>query len=313
MPKITNILVICGPTASGKTSLAIEIAKVLHQKTKSVVNILSVDSRQVYDDLDLVTGKDIPIDLPSSIKLYGIDVVKRDSTVNLWEFSNYAKNVIRKSLSENTPLIIVGGTGLYLKSITSDYLNVNVPKDEKLRTKLESLDKDALQKLLLRLNPAKYHSLNHSDANNPRRLIRAIEISSSRSASDQKKTHKSLPGSVRFVWIGIHQSKESQSEKIRQRVVERIESGAINEVKKLIQKLPDKNLPIYTSLGTKNIIDYLDGKITKEELIDQWTSAEIKYARRQMVWFRKQPGIIWYDKGKINKSLAIQMAAKLKK
>ncbi len=312
MSKKTNILVICGPTASGKTSLAIEIAKAID----STVNILSADSRQIYQGLDLVTGKDIPSDLPESIKFYGLDLAKPDSNFNLWQFTDYAKNIIQNSLKENIPLIVVGGTGLYLKAITSDYLNINIPKNEKLRRKLESMDKPALQKLLLKKNPEKYQSLNHSDLNNPRRLIRAIEIATSSLRGAKRRGNLTPSIQVRlpnFLWVGIVQDKELLKEKIRRRVSDRIESGAIEEVKNIFQKFPDQTLPIYTSLGVKHITQYLDKKITHEELIDLWATSELDYARRQMVWFKKQSGIIWYDKSKINKALAGRLATKLKK
>ncbi len=312
MSSKTNIIVICGPTASGKTSLALSIASQLPK-----ANILSTDSRQVYRGLDIVTGKDIPPDLSDSIKFYGLDLVSPGSDFNLWMFTDYAKKVIQSSLKENVPLIIVGGTGMYLKAITSDFLNINIPKNDKLRQKLEAMDKLSLQKLLLKINPEKFQSLNNSDLNNPRRLIRAIEIATTslRGAKRRGNLTPSItdPTTPNFLWIGIEQDKEILKEKIRQRVIDRIGSGAIEEVRDLLRKFPDQTLPIYTSLGVKNIIEYLDKKITREELIDSWSGSELDYARRQMVWFKKQPGIIWYDKGKINKALASRLATKLKK
>lgn len=296
-----NILIICGPTASGKTSLALKVAHLLPK-----VNILSADSRQVYQGLDIVTGKDIPKGLPLSIKLFGIDIAEANKKYNLSDFTHYSKVIVQQSLDQNTPLIIVGGTGLYLKAITSNLLNVHVPPNDKLRKKLEKLDIPKLQNKLQKLNLEKFASLNNSDVNNPRRLIRAIEIASSlpvgahRDAPDKPLPH--------FLWLGLRQDKEAQKAGIRQRVIERLDAGAPAEVKKLFKKYSVQSLPLFSSLGVTQIIEYLDKKISREELIDRWTAAEIDYARRQMVWFQKQPGIIWYDKSKVNKMLAEKLA-----
>jgi tRNA A37 N6-isopentenylltransferase MiaA len=105
--------------------------------------------------------------------------------------------------------------------------------------------------------------------------------------------------------------KDDISEAIKTRVIERLENGATNEVKKLLQKNPDTKLPVYTSLGVSQILSFLQSKISLEELKDIWARAEIDYARRQIVWFKKQVGIIWYDKGTNRKALAKELAKKL--
>ncbi len=312
MTKINQtILVICGPTASGKTSLALSIAKELvgaiHESPVStpIVNILSVDSRQIYQDLDILTGKDIPTELPPSIKVFGLNLIKADQVMNLADFVRYAHKVISNSIKENIRLIIVGGTGLYLKAVTSNLLDVNVPPNEKLRTKLEKLNTEELKKILLQSNPAKYHSLNNSDINNPRRLIRAIEIAKFKKPNRRGFIHETRNIDYHFSFLGLRPDKETQIKNIRDRVLDRLKNGALDEVKTLLKKYPNKNFPIFTSLGVSPIIDFLEKKISREELVNQWASAEIDYARRQMVWFKKQPEIIWYDKD--NQPLATEL------
>lgn len=301
-----NILIICGPTASGKTSLALALAKKLvgahHDAPVSSpsVHILSADSRQVYQGLDIVTGKDIPQDLPPGIKFFGLNIVNPSESFNLSDYVTYARQVMEDSLASKTPLIIVGGTGLYLQAITSSLLTVQVPPDQKLRTRLEKLDLATLKKQLAKMNPEKFSSLNNSDANNPRRLIRAIEITQSPSPKESPRQvllrgDSLLESSHHFHWVGLKQDKEVQKKKIRQRVIDRLEHGAIQEVESLKQSFPHQEFSLFTSLGVKEIMCYLDQKITYDELLDLWSSAEIDYARRQMVWFKKQPGIIWYD------------------
>lgn len=295
-----NILVICGPTASGKTSLALKIAGLLPR-----CNLLSVDSRQIYQDLDLITGKDIPADLSPNIKFYGLNLVSPNQIFNVSDFTNYSQKVIADSLAQNIPLIIVGGTGLYLQAITSNLLTVHIPPNSVLRNELEKLDLPSLKKRLRELNPVKFNSLNNSDVNNPRRLIRAIEITSSNQSPSANFTE--IP-THSFVWIGLSQDKELQKENIQKRVQARLKEGAVQEVQSLLKKYRNSKLSIFSSLGVKQILEFLDQKITKEELINLWTLAENDYARRQMVWFRKQPGIIWYDRSKINQLLVEKLA-----
>ena len=283
-----QIVIICGPTASGKTSLALQLAKELKK-----VNILSVDSRQVYNDLDIITGKDIPNNLPKNIAIYGHNIFNPDERANLADFQRYSQAIIESSNTTHTPLIIVGGTGLYLKSLTQKLADVSVPPNPKLREKLEKLSLIELQETLRKTNPEKLNSLNHSDFMNPRRLIRYIEISQSKTKS---KHDISLQKEITFHWIGLLPEKETLKENIRNRVIARINSGAVGEVTSLQKWFPDNRLAIYTSLGVSQIIDFLAGKLTKKELIDAWTNAEVDYARRQIVWFKKQPSIVWYDK-----------------
>jgi tRNA dimethylallyltransferase len=281
-----NILVICGPTASGKTGLALQLGKELPK-----ANILSVDSRQVYKELDIITGKDIPKNLPKKISIFGHNLFNPDERANLADFVRYSQKIILDSKKSDTPLIIVGGTGLYLKAITQNLSNVEIPPNPKLRQKLEKLSLEKLQDKLKKENPNKFSSLNRSDFMNPRRLIRALEIS----ASPLQPKVQSHPA-VSTTWIGLMPDKITLKENIRNRVLVRLKLGAIEEVKHLIKNFPNRKLTIYSSLGVSQIIDFLDKKIMKEELIETWTNAEADYARRQIVWFKKQPGIVWYDK-----------------
>ncbi|NCP47231.1 hypothetical protein COT86_02295 [Candidatus Collierbacteria bacterium CG10_big_fil_rev_8_21_14_0_10_43_36] len=340
-----TILVICGPTSSGKTSLALSIASSL-RSTKCCgnltpprsVNILSADSRQIYKGLDIVTGKDIPRDLPQGIRYFGLDLVEPNQPFNLSDYVNYSQKMINESFIQSIPLIIVGGTGLYLQAITSDLLNVHVPSNPSLRLDLEKLDLQSLQSRLSKLNPHKFASLNNSDLHNPRRLIRAIEIFSSQqktlplssspsvipaeagihpmsTAFSSSNVIASFGTSNRgnltppnFLWVGLKVDKVIQKSQINHRVIDRLENGAVEEVKNIIKKYPDLHLPIYTSLGVKQILQFLHHEISQETLVDLWTASEVDYARRQMVWFKKQPSIFWYDKSEVDKSLSQKLA-----
>ncbi|HEX9008241.1 MAG TPA: tRNA (adenosine(37)-N6)-dimethylallyltransferase MiaA [Patescibacteria group bacterium] len=297
-----KVLIICGPTATGKTSLALKIAKIL-----GGASILSADSRQIYTGLDIVSGKDIPKDLDSSIRFFGINLFKPNQIANLSEYVGYARKVLKEEISENHPVIIVGGTGLYLKGLTEELSDIGVPNDLDLRDRLSSLSTASLQDELKKLDQNKFDSLNNSDKNNPRRLIRYIEIASN---GDHKKILTSLPD-VEFVWIGLS-PRANLAELIKDRVVERISHGAVDEVKKLLKNYPDTGLPIYSSLGVKELITFIDNKISDVDMIDLWTRSEINYSKRQMVWFKKQPNIIWYDESTDPKDLALKLAKIIK-
>ncbi|HOX96234.1 MAG TPA: tRNA (adenosine(37)-N6)-dimethylallyltransferase MiaA [Candidatus Woesebacteria bacterium] len=299
--KKQHVVVICGTTASGKTTLALQLAKELTR-----ANILSVDSRQAYRELDIVTGKDIPEDLPPEISFYGVNLFEPKETANIADFVRYSKKIIADSYKNNLPLIIVGGSGLYLKAITQDLSDISIPPNLKLRHKLEKLSLSSLQQELKKLNLKKYSSLNHSDVMNPRRLIRHIEISLTKNISNSKD--EMSPNTI-FHWIGLSQTKEELQKNIHARVLGRLQQGAIVEVSNLLYRYPDHSLPIFSSLGVSQIKSYLEKKISLEELISIWTNAELDYARRQIVWFKKQSDIVWYDKN----SDKIVLVADLKK
>ncbi|KKT39632.1 hypothetical protein A3K29_01910 [Candidatus Collierbacteria bacterium RIFOXYB2_FULL_46_14] len=336
---MNNVLVICGPTTSGKTSLALSIAKqiISNQSLRGAkrrgplvpegvnltppgsVNLLSADSRQIYKGLDIVTGKDIPTDLPPNICFFGLDLVEPNQSFNLADYLDYSKKIIQSSIKSHTPLIIVGGTGLYLKAITTDLLTVRVPPNRLLRLDLEKLDLPALQSRLSILNPQKFSSLNNSDLNNPRRLIRAIEISTYDNSQSAAFSSSNVIASFgtpnrgnltpsNFLWVGLKVDKEIQKSRINHRVIDRLENGAVEEVKNLIAKYPDLHLPIYTSLGVKQILQFLHQEIPRETLVDLWAASEVDYARRQTVWFKKQPGIVWYDKSTVDDHLIAKLA-----
>ena len=272
-------LIICGPTATGKTRLAIQIAKEWGD-----TSIFSIDSRQAYVGLDIVSGKDTK-------DIYGLDMFQPNETANISEFIRKIRPQIDTEIAKGRNIILVGGTGLYLKALTENLSDIFVEPNTILRGELEKLSLTEMQAKLQTLNPQKFLSLNNSDKNNPRRLIRAIEIAASTKQSSNNQTPF-----TDFVWVGIKPSEIESN--IKERVVSRLTAGAVEEVKQLIQKYPDIKLPIYTTFGVSQIIENLNNQIDENRLVDLWTTAETQYAKRQMVWFKKQPRIIWYDQDK---------------
>lgn len=298
--KLPTILIICGPTASGKTSLAFDIAEKLPRCA-----IFSVDSRQAYIDLSILTGKDVPENLPENIRFFGTDRFSRYQTGNVAVFTGRMKEDIKDCLTHDIPVIIVGGSGLYLKALTSKLSDLGIPPNEKLRHRLSKLSLPVLQEELDTLSHQQFTQLNNSDRNNPRRLIRHIE----KLKATKRKTKQSSI-SARFYWVGLSLTKEEQRRRIIRRIDDRLNSGVIAEVKNFLKVYPDSKKPIYSSLGLKEIAAYLKHSLNYDEMKQRWLNAELSYAKRQMVWFRKQPFIIWYDGTKV-KSLAKHLAAQI--
>lgn len=275
-----KILVIAGPTATGKTSLAIEV-------TKDIPSILiSADSRQVYKHMDVVTGKDHP----KNINIAGIDLVNPEKSFSVASWNQAVSPVLAQAETEDLLPILIGGTGLYIKSIIEGISTINIPPDTKLRESLAQLNIRELQSQLKHLSPGRLTKMNNSDINNSRRLIRAIEISLSPKFSTISPEFDSL-------FIGLKTSLPILKERIHTRVLSRLaDNSAIKETKYLLDHY-DISSQSLSSFGYKPIIKYIKGKISKQKLIKSWTQSEFAYAKSQLTWFKKQENIVWFDAG----------------
>lgn len=301
---MTKALVICGPTATGKTSLALKVAKLLSGHT----SIFSIDSRQVYPEVKIISGQDIPEDLPSNIHFFGVNLFSANRPANLSDFVNLTREAINDAIQKKHHLIIVGGTGLYLKGLLEDLTDINIPQNEILRNELEKQTVSDLQEKLKAIDPSRFRSLNQSDQNNPRRLIRQIEISLNTAVP---KTILPLL-KLKLQSIGLLPPK-NLPDLIYKRVIKRLEENALEEVTILLKNHPDRSLPIFSTLGIKQILNFLDQKITYDEMVKHWVIDEVNYAKRQMVWFKKQTSIIWYDENTDRSVLADSLVKYLNK
>ena len=275
---MNKILCIVGSTATGKTKKAIEISR----SEPSI--IVSADSRQVYRGMDIVTGKDHPRD----VNIYGIDLVDPDQSCSVSVWYDSVMPVIKNAWESGVLPIIVGGTGLYLRSIVKGIETMSVPINESLREQLSKLSVGELADRLVAVHPEKFNSLNDSDRQNPRRLIRAIEIGESKGVMSPK-LHM-----VEAQFLGLRYLDHDQYAKtIRARVIERINSGAIEETKELLSKY-SASLSSMSAIGYQSIVKHLGGELSYDEMIEDWVLGELQYAKRQATWFRKEP-VIWYD------------------
>ncbi|MCX8008745.1 MAG: tRNA (adenosine(37)-N6)-dimethylallyltransferase MiaA [Patescibacteria group bacterium] len=271
---MNKLLVICGPTATGKTSLAHEIAQEFNGE------LICADSRQVYKGMDIGTGKDI-----DNVHLYG--VVNPDEDFSVSHFVRFAIPIIDGLHKRKNLPIIVGGTGLYIKALVEGIDTIHIPRNEILRKELEQLSIHDLQQSL---PTSVLETMNDSDRNNPRRLIRKIEIFNS-----QFKINRTHPKYDVLV-IGLLAS-VSLHQRVRDRVNKRLEQGILKEIQRLIQRGYDWNLPSMSSFGYKEWREYFDHPTeeAKRQAVENWISHEITYAKKQMVWFKKQRYIRWFD------------------
>ncbi|VVA44528.1 tRNA dimethylallyltransferase [Candidatus Roizmanbacteria bacterium] len=286
---MTNIIVIVGQTATGKTKLALELAK------KHNGELINFDSRQIYKYLDIITGKDIP---KNKIWLY--DIVTPDQYFSSFDFVKLATPIIEDISKRGKTPILVGGTYLYLKHLLYGIDNNNNPPDFKLRAELDDKTVQELQQILKTVSLQSFNRLNHSDVNNPRRLIRKIEIAltDSTDLTDSERLYLIPADFIRFhpTIIGLrYKDKNKLREVITKRVENRLKTGAIEEVKKLFKMGYDENDPGLKTIGYQQIIKYLNKKFTKEKTIEDWINKEVQYAKRQLTFMKKDENISWRD------------------
>lgn len=284
---------IVGPTAVGKTQLALQIAKKIN------ADIISADSVQVYKGLDIISGKDLPqnyklengyyscIGLPS---IYLLDVVEPTDTFTIHDYYTLASKHVQYSHNQGKTPIIVGGTGLYIEALLNGIEKTSKP-DLKLRKKLSNLSVSDLQKML---SPDELENLNESDRMNPRRLVRAIEKSKSPLRTEDYR----LPASSSNLVIGLSCEREDLKKRIDGRVDERLKNGALDEAANLFLSYKNLNEQVKNANGYKQLFSYLKKEITLEEAIYRWKISEYRHAKNQMTWFRKYGNVEWYDVGK---------------
>ncbi|MFH1218319.1 MAG: tRNA (adenosine(37)-N6)-dimethylallyltransferase MiaA [Candidatus Peregrinibacteria bacterium] len=271
------LIVILGPTASGKTDLSLKIAKLLNSE------IISVDSRQIYKEMNIATDA-LPKSKQKGITHHLLNITKPDKPLTLAEFKQKALKIISKLHKQNKVPILVGGTGLYISAIVEDYDIPKVPPNPKLRAKLEKHTTKYLYAKLKKLDP---ESANSIHPNNKRYLIRAIEKSDVGGYHVKNKTCQFDP-----LLIGIKTPRETLYSQVNARVDHQLKNGLIKEVKKLLTKY-DLNLPAMSSLGVKEIIPYLNKQQTLPEATEILKRNTRRYAKRQMTWFRRYDSVHW--------------------
>lgn len=313
-----KILVICGPTATGKTSLAINLAKKFNGE------IISADSRQVYKCMNIGTGKDIPPDVRcqtsairkvgfykiKNIPLWGYDLAdfKKEFSVSL--YLKIARRIVQDIQKRNKLPIIVGGTGLYIQGLIDGIASLDIPRNNLLRVRLEKKSVDEILKVLLKVDPERASLLNVSDKKNKRRLIRALEIIK---FNKSHKKIKSIPGLAKknkIFFVGLTGDTASLNKRIKRRVSKRIKDGFEKEIKSLIKKGFLKSPQALNTMGYKQWLLNKSNKGTFNEFINTWETAERKYAKRQITWFKKEKRINWHNVNELGFDKTIEIEFK---
>jgi len=273
-----NCLVVLGPTASGKTSLACQLALKLNGE------IISVDSRQVYKFLDIGTGKDLnEYNLEGQkIKYHLIDLIDPTKQFYLHQFISELQTSFESIIQSKKLPIICGGTGLYLDALRKDFSLTQIKEDPDLRASLENLSKEDLEKKIKNYPP---HLITHVDLNSKKRLIRGIEIAEHLSNSAETPAHKELP--YKPFYIGINVERETSKQLISQRLTLRLENGLIEEVQGLLNMGLTEDRLNLLGLEYKFVLAYLKNEFSKEELFIRLETAIFQFAKRQMTWFRR--------------------------
>jgi len=285
-----KLLIISGPTATGKTAVAIKLAK------KYNGQLISADSRQIYRGMDIGTGKDHPKD----IKINLIDIVNPNQSFSVSQYYDLAIKTIHNIQSRGKLPIIVGGTGLYIDSIINPRETFDIKPNYFLRFVLDRLPIFILQKIYFILDKNKYKLLNNSDVNNSRRLIRKIEIKLTNSKITPALSREGVGGGFNILHISLTDTIDNIIKKIDIRVQSRLDSGLITEIMMLLKKYK------WTDPGL-NTLAYKEFKtgFTPQNILN-WSIHEHQYARRQITWFKKFKPNYFIDISKPNFSKQIE-------
>ena len=289
-------IVIAGATGVGKTDLSIKLAQKINAK------IISADASQVYKELDIGTAKVTQKEM-QGIQHYMIDVVNPDEDYSVGDFERAVNNILNESCQKNRKnVIIVGGTGLYIKSITNGFAKLP-SKDEKIRAELEIKNLQELQEMLKELDEKSYSEI---DLSNKLRLVRAIEVCLLMGEKFSELRTKNIKNNnYKFLKIFLTRDRNELYDRINKRVDIMISKGLIDEARKIYDKYK-KSLYKISSIGYKELFLYFDGKITLEEAVDEIKRESRRYAKRQMTWFRKEKNYITYNLSEVSENKIIK-------
>ena len=285
-----KVIVICGPTASGKTALSIELAKKINGE------IVSCDSMQIYKDMDIGTAKPT-IEEMQGIKHYMLDFVSPDERYSVADYKKQAKQAIREIIEKGKVPIVVGGTGLYVESLIYEIEYQDIEFDEKYRKQLEERSKkEGLEVLYNEAKKIDPEAITKISPNDKKRILRILEIYNATGKNKTEQEKESRKNEVEFDYkvYAISWDREKLYDRINQRVDIMIDQGLIEEVQKIYSKY-NKFPTAMQGLGYKEVLEYLEGKCNKQEMIDKIKQETRRYAKRQLTWFRKNKQTIWLD------------------
>ncbi len=285
-----KVVVIAGPTASGKTALSIELAKRINGE------IVSADSMQIYKDMNIGTAKPT-IDEMDGIKHYMIDCISPEVRYSVSQYKKDAQKAINEIIKKGKTPIVVGGTGLYIDSLIYGIEFQEIEIDMNYRNKLNEMAEngklDELYEMACKIDEDAMKTISRNDK---KRIIRVLEIYKQTGKTKTQQNIESRQNEVPYEYIvfAINMDREKLYERINKRVDIMIEKGLIDEVKTLLHKYNNIQTAMQ-GLGYKEVVKYFNNEMTKQEMIDKIKMESRRYAKRQLTWFRKNKEIIWID------------------
>ena len=286
-----KVIVIVGPTASGKTSLSIELAKKINGE------IVSCDSMQIYKDMDIGSAKPTKEEM-QGIKHYVLDEVEPTKRFSVAEYKIKAEEAIEEILKKKKVPIVVGGTGLYANSLIYGIEYDDIKLDEEYRNKLmdEASSEEGLKKLYEEAKKIDEKAIEKISPNDKKRIIRILEIyhATGKNKTEQEKNSRKNEVKYDYKIFGINIERPILYERINKRVDIMVEQGLVEEVKDLIKKYPEFPTAMQ-AIGYKEIVQYLNNELTKEEAIEKIKQETRRYAKRQITWFKRIENLKWID------------------
>lgn len=285
-----KVVVICGPTASGKTSLSIEVAKKIDGE------IISCDSMQIYKEMNIGTAKPT-VEEMQGIPHYMLDFVLPSERYSVADFKEAATDRIEDILKREKVPIIVGGTGLYVDALTKNITYPEIEIDLEYRKQLEELIKEnGLESLYEEAKKIDEKAMQTISKNDKKRIMRVLEIyhQTGKTKTQLESESRLTPPPYEYIVFAINMEREKLYERINKRVDIMIDQGLIEEVEALTKKYEEFPTAMQ-GLGYKEVVSYLKKEITKEEMIEKLKMETRRYAKRQLTWFRKDENIKWID------------------
>ncbi len=286
-----KLFILMGPTAVGKTSLSIKLAKELNGE------IISADSMQIYKYMDIGTAKVSKKEMDGVVH-HMLDIIEPDVSFSVSNYKDMAVKIISEINSRKELPIVVGGTGLYINSLAYNLNFASIAPNGEVRSRLEALGdqygNEYLHKMLLKVDKESGERISIKDR---KRLIRALEIYelTGNTMTEYNKNFRSYNEDYDLVMVCLNMDRPKLYENINKRVDIMIEGGLVDEVKKILSMGYNKTLVSLQGIGYKEIIQYLENEISLDEAIDRIKQGSRNYAKRQLTWFRRDNRIRWID------------------
>jgi tRNA dimethylallyltransferase len=288
-----KVLVIAGPTASGKTKISIELAKRLNGE------IISADSMQIYKDMNIGTAKPTEEE-KSNIPHYMLDFLEVGEKFSVAQYKEMAMKYIEDILSRGKTPIIVGGTGLYINSIVEEInYEKQIEENKEIRKELEEEAREhGNERLYEELKKVDPEAATRIHLNDTKRIVRALEVFrlTGTNITEYQKLSKQNDKKYDYKIVGLYIDREKLYSRINERVELMIKLGLEDEAKKVIELVKDKGrLTSFQAIGYKEFLPYFEGKTSLQETIDNIKQESRRYAKRQITWFKRTEGLTWID------------------